>query len=148
MRLFEFKTVPLWDWCPSVSASDRKLVIRIGWIFALIAVALGGIGLLASVGEKGAPQQGAAAAIAIGFAVIPYCFMRGCQFISDPHGRELREIRELLEVAHGVKRVPIKGVPLALPEKLTDGRERCSNRNSALPADAERCNGCGAVLTR
>jgi hypothetical protein len=47
------------------------------WVLTIIGSVLGGLTLFASiVFTSGAPQQGALAAVAVGFAVIPYCLAR------------------------------------------------------------------------
>ena len=49
------------------------------WVLALIGSILGGFTLLGVFLQTGAPQQGALAAIAVGLAVIPYCFARAIE---------------------------------------------------------------------
>ena len=47
------------------------------WVLTMIGSVLGGlVVLLGVIGAKGAPQEAAAAAIGISFAVIPYCLAR------------------------------------------------------------------------
>jgi hypothetical protein len=53
------------------------------WIFTLISSLIGGFFLLSSFAEKAAPQQAAAAAIGVGFAVIPYCFARAVTWLAS-----------------------------------------------------------------
>jgi hypothetical protein len=52
------------------------------WMLTLLGCVVGGFFLFSSFVEKGAPQQAAAAAIAVGFAVIPYCFARAVSELS------------------------------------------------------------------
>lgn len=49
-------------------------VRAICWVLTLLGSVLGGGFLLSSFSAQGAPQQAAAAAIGVGFAVLPYCF--------------------------------------------------------------------------
>lgn len=52
------------------------------WIMVIIGSILGGLGtLLGILTANGAPQQAAAAAMGVAFAVIPYCFARAVQEI-------------------------------------------------------------------
>ena len=70
------------------------------WFLVIIGSILGGYTFFETMGQReiSAPQQAAGMAIAIAAAVIPYCFLRACQFIvDDPRVQELRAIRELLE---------------------------------------------------
>ncbi len=53
---------------------------RAFWIFAFIASFLGIFVLLYSFSLDSAPKQGAAAAMAVGLAVIPYCMARAFSF--------------------------------------------------------------------
>lgn len=46
------------------------------WILTLIGSLIGGVFVFSSFVEKAAPQQAAAAAIGVGFGVLPYCFAR------------------------------------------------------------------------
>ncbi len=46
------------------------------WVLALIGSIVGGFTLFGAVVQGSAPQQGALAAVAVGLAVIPYCFAR------------------------------------------------------------------------
>lgn len=47
------------------------------WILTAIGSVLGGlVGLVGVTAARGAPQEAAAAAIGIAFAVIPYCLAR------------------------------------------------------------------------
>ena len=58
------------------------------WALALIGSVLGGFTLLSVAAQNGAPQQAAVAVIAVGLAVIPYCFARAIAEISDGSGRK------------------------------------------------------------
>jgi hypothetical protein len=50
------------------------------WILALLGSIAAGLTLFGGIlFSNGAPQQAAAAAIAVGFAVIPYCFARAIE---------------------------------------------------------------------
>lgn len=52
-------------------------MLKLLWILTIVGSVLGaGIVLLGMSTAKGAPQEAAAAAIGIGFAVIPYCLAR------------------------------------------------------------------------
>ena len=46
------------------------------WLVSLLGAGLGVLALFAAFGEKAAPQQAAAASMAVGLAVIPYCLAR------------------------------------------------------------------------
>ncbi|MBK7096740.1 MAG: hypothetical protein IPH57_17375 [Saprospiraceae bacterium] len=50
---------------------------KLSWIFTIIGAILGIVILFATLFDStGAPQQAAGAAIAVAFAVIPYCIAR------------------------------------------------------------------------
>ena len=50
---------------------------KVSWIITIIGSAIGLLTLIATLlGSNGAPQEAAGAAIAVAFAVIPYCLAR------------------------------------------------------------------------
>ena len=54
------------------------------WVLTVIGSVLGAlVALLGVVGAKGAPQEAAAAAIGLAFAVIPYCLARAATEIGQ-----------------------------------------------------------------
>ena len=63
-----------------------KTTIRIFSIFTVIGSVLGGLGVLSSFLMNSAPQQAAAAAVGVGFAVVPYCFTRAFEMYSNAGG--------------------------------------------------------------
>ncbi|RRN54971.1 hypothetical protein EIM48_11970 [Pseudoxanthomonas sp. SGNA-20] len=55
------------------------------WVIAMLSCVLAGLILVLGVATaNGAPQEAAFAAIAVGVAVIPYCFARAISEISGP----------------------------------------------------------------
>ena len=62
----------------AAATTDRKpTMIKVLWVFTLLGSLLGGLfGVLGLLTAHGAPQEAAAAAIAVACAVIPYCFAR------------------------------------------------------------------------
>ena len=53
------------------------------WIIVAIMSALGALTLLLTIGgANGAPQEAAGSAMAVAFAVIPYCFVRAVAELS------------------------------------------------------------------
>jgi sugar phosphate permease len=60
---------------PLVSGTAKKKIVL--WIVTIIGSVLGGLTFLAGiVAANGAPQEAAAAAMGVAFAVIPYCLAR------------------------------------------------------------------------
>ena len=58
-------------------------------LFSVVTIVGGLIGallLFVSFAMDSAPQQGALAATAVGFAVIPYCITRAIQLLTDKNG--------------------------------------------------------------
>jgi len=49
------------------------------WVITMLGCLAGGLGLVFALFLDSAPQQAAAAAISIGFAVVPYCFARAIE---------------------------------------------------------------------
>lgn len=65
--------------------------LKLCWIVTLIATALAAWQLVADLSRANeAPQQAAAAAIALSFAIIPYIFTRCVEKLSDPEPREVK----------------------------------------------------------
>lgn len=53
------------------------------WVLTIIGSVIGGFFMVdALLVSTSAPQQGAAAAVAVGFAVLPYVFARACDQIA------------------------------------------------------------------
>ena len=59
-------------------------IIAICWIITLLGAVVGGFILLTAFAAAAAPAQGAAAAVAVGCAVIPYVFTRACESLHKP----------------------------------------------------------------
>lgn len=55
------------------------------FVTAAFGAVIGCVFLMSAFNQPGAPQQAAAAAIAIAFAVIPYVFARAVEKITGPH---------------------------------------------------------------
>lgn len=56
-----------------------RVVIALSWILTLLSTCVGGFFLLSAAFASAAPAQGAAAALACGFAVLPYVFTRALE---------------------------------------------------------------------
>lgn len=56
---------------------------KVLWVITIIGCFLGGAALLLAILSDSAPKQGAAAAIAVAFAVIPYCLARAVSELND-----------------------------------------------------------------
>lgn len=67
------------------------------WAITLLASCVAGMITVYAVGAGGAPQQGAAAAIALCVAVVPYVFTRACQGAREAGllGKMLDELRRI-----------------------------------------------------
>lgn len=63
-----------------------KTTIQIFSVFTIIGSLLGGLGVLSSFLMNSAPQQAAAAAVGIGFAVVPYCLTRAFEMYRGAGG--------------------------------------------------------------
>ena len=69
------------------------------WIITAICAAGAAVFGVAGVAlANGAPQEASAAAIAVAVAVVPYCFTRACEKITDVQGRELKKLNETMTV--------------------------------------------------
>lgn len=119
------------------------------WVLVILGCIGGGLQLLAVVGSSSisAPQQAGAMSIAIGSAVIPYCFARAIQFalrsFSNPPVDELRRIRLLLEA----QARPPADRPLSPTNAVTsefDGGAgyRCPRCKHPVELGIDRCPGC------
>jgi hypothetical protein len=54
------------------------VLVTLGWFATYFGCAIGGLTFLSGVASaQGAPQQAAAAAMGVGWAILPYCFTRG-----------------------------------------------------------------------
>jgi hypothetical protein len=69
-------------------------VLNILTILGCVAGAFTFIGVF--ITATSAPQEGAGAAMAVAFAVIPYCFVRAVNLWDASSEKELRKINELL----------------------------------------------------
>lgn len=56
-----------------------NIIISLLWLATLLAASFGGLLLMQALTAEAAPAQGAAAAVACGFAVIPYVFTRAIE---------------------------------------------------------------------
>jgi hypothetical protein len=66
-------------------------------ILTILGCLCGGFTLLNTfMTANGAPQEGAGAAIAAAFAVIPYCFVRAIELWAAPGETQLRKLNETL----------------------------------------------------
>jgi heme A synthase len=59
-----------------------KILIAVLWVLVLLSAGLGGLQLILAMNAEAAPAQGAAAAVAVGFAVIPYVAVRAIEGIA------------------------------------------------------------------
>jgi 1-acyl-sn-glycerol-3-phosphate acyltransferase len=68
-------------------------VTKLFWIISLLGAVAGGFSLFGSFAEDSAPKQAAAAAIAAGLAIIPYCLARSVEAIGrrDPEPLTLQD---------------------------------------------------------
>lgn len=64
------------------------------WILSVLGAVAGGVQLLLVEAQPGAPQQAAAAAIAVGLAVIPYCLARAVSELLKPQAEALNKLIE------------------------------------------------------
>ena len=71
------------------------------WIAPLLGAILGGIELLALGGAESAPQQAAGAAMACGYAVVPYVLARAIQALADAENHQ-RQMDLLAKIADGI----------------------------------------------
>ena len=69
----------------------------------------------------GAPQQGAGAALAVAFAVIPYCFVRAVELWVAPVEAELRKVNELLATHTKLLATLANAASVPNPSKPGDG---------------------------
>ena len=58
-----------------------KVLLIILWLATLLSTCVAGITLLGALNAQAAPGQAAAAALACGFAIIPYIFTRAVEGI-------------------------------------------------------------------
>ena len=71
------------------------------WALAIVGAIIGATTFIGTaMTADSAPKEAAGAAMALGFAVIPYCFARACSEISGNSGgaavRELKSLNEKL----------------------------------------------------
>ena len=75
-------------------------------VVTIIGSLIGAFLLFTSFVMDSAPQQGALAAAAVGFAVIPYCITRAIQMLTDQRENLLRsvvsEIRRGFRISHQI----------------------------------------------
>lgn len=93
---------------------------KVFWTIGAISAFLGGFLLLYAIAADSAPQQAGAAAIAIGLAVIPYCFNRAL----DEFDRK-----------------SVRTDTTASSERLLP----CWQCDQAFPAAENECPSCGAT---
>lgn len=65
-----------------------RVLLVLLWIATLTSTCLGGITLIQALNAQAAPGQAAAAALACGFAVIPYVFTRAVEGMAGKQTRE------------------------------------------------------------
>jgi hypothetical protein len=61
-----------------------RIVIVLCWLVTLLSTAFSLFLLVAATNATAAPAQGAAAAVACGFAIVPYVFTRGLEALNPP----------------------------------------------------------------
>lgn len=66
------------------------------WVVTFFGAVAGAFTLVESLSADSAPKQAAAAAIAVGLAVIPYCMARAVTELSAPSLTELKRLNEKL----------------------------------------------------
>lgn len=98
---------------------------------------IGGFFLLMAFGSsQSAPQQGALAAIAVAFAVLPYCFARAVERGDDAKEKQmaadLHTIAEHYRRIESQERVPIASDPSLPP--MRSQRPAGSSRNPFMPS--------------
>jgi len=77
------------------------------WIFTILGSMLGGLFLVGGLaGANGAPQQAAAAAVAVACAVLPYCLARAASELGG-HSRD-RSLPGQVSVEHAPQREPAR----------------------------------------
>jgi hypothetical protein len=68
---------------------QEAIVLKFLWILSVLGALFGGFTLISGIASaNGAPQEAAAAAIAAGMAVIPYCLARAASEVYVPPKRE------------------------------------------------------------
>jgi len=65
-----------------------RIVLALLWLAALGGCCVGGLTLLGTLTADSAPQQAAGAAMACGWAVVPYVFARGANALRELHKEE------------------------------------------------------------
>ena len=68
----------------SYAARGFPVIQTFFWVLVILGSIIGGLFLLYSFSLDGAPQQAAAAAVGVGFAVIPYCLARAITILRKP----------------------------------------------------------------
>ena len=126
-------------------------------LFCIVTIVGSSIGalllFLSFTATDSAPQQGALAAVAIGFAVIPYCITRAIQLLTDKREDILRS------VVSEIRRGSIARQPDASVERTTrkengenkDGFGRtttCPSCSEVNFRDAWVCFACGKSLPK
>ncbi len=99
----------------------EKVMVQICYVVTLISACFGALTLIFGFGSaRSAPQEAAAAALAIALAVIPYVFSRCVQISSDRKSSKRRH-EELLEVMRSKSNsIPASTDPLAPMVARTD----------------------------
>jgi hypothetical protein len=97
------------------------------WVLTIIGSVLGGLTLFASIFfTNGAPQEGALAAVAAGFAVIPYCLARAAGQMAK------RKIDQVADEAEAV---------------FSGAMKRCSKCAEVVRSQAIKCRFCGSEFS-
>jgi hypothetical protein len=74
--------------------------MKVLWVLVILGVAAGTLQFIEVLTSTSisAPQQAAGGAMAVAFAILPYCFVRAIQFMAEsPSERELKRLNESLE---------------------------------------------------
>ena len=121
--------------------------------------------------ERAIPQQGVLAAVAVGFAVIPYCIARSVQMLTDDSERILHSIARELRNKPLADQPPtsptsrqnastpyVKSATIAHPEKTSNQPHTntnvigqtitCPSCSETVPRHAYKCPSCSSTLSK
>jgi hypothetical protein len=100
--------------------------MKVLWVLVILGVAAGTIQFVEVLTSMSisAPQQAAGGAMAVEYAILPYCFVRAIQFmVESPSERELKRLNESLDT-HTRLLAILANVPLnEAPEDETESQE-------------------------
>jgi hypothetical protein len=106
------------------------------WILVILGVVAGTfqfIGVLSSTSVS-APQQAAGGAMAVAYAILPYCFVRAIQFmVESPSERELKRLNESLATHTRLLAALANASPNEAPNAEAD-----TAPDASLPTNSER----------